>query len=258
MRKFAGGRAAPRADRNLHETEIEGLFDRAREMGKTFAAVVAMVGEKSRTARSYRARHQQACLGANSRVARQSLLALLMSLSCVGCLVADPPLADAPGKSPPFLLLNQANPPITQIVQLDDRFKEKSYVDFSVPVRSEDRDDKLQVNVHIDYRFDTSRHTLVIAGSLEAGSLDDPPRDIRFELSSNQNDFGTDRRGPGCHQVTLIVCHSSNVTDNLSGECDPQKALQDTAMATWWINYDPPDGNPSNLANCPVLNAAQQ
>jgi hypothetical protein len=166
----------------------------------------------------------------------QSLLALLAS----GCIVPDAPSYDPPGTTAPLLDAFNAIPSNIYPVLVPVA---AAQVEFDVPVRSEDAGDELWVGVYFDYG--TSKQLLHTDTDVSASTLDDPERSIKFQL----------RATPlvGCHTLTLLVTHRANTFRLPSGERAPdlQKAAGDLGVATWFLNFQPNESEPTTLPLCP-------
>ena len=176
------------------------------------------------------------------RLAWLSLLLLPALCSVSGCIVADPPSHERAG-TPPMLDLNLALPLVTQITTV----RSPDDLDFSVAVRSEDRGDGLAGLLFRDYQFEDDAYLGADFRTLPS-TFDDLRRRVTV----------TWRRIPeslkGCHQVTLIVTHKSNVASNNDGELTPV-SRDDTALVAWWINVNPDEAHPEDLLNCPSAEA---
>ena len=177
------------------------------------------------------------------RVARGVCLAA----ACNACLVADPPQYDEPERTPPFLDLVAAIPSPNRVIVRDRNVS--SVVNFDVPVRSEDNGDPLSYALHRNYSFETAR--VLYQNEFPAGAFEDLGRSIQFPwtIKGEIED--------GCHQLTLLVAHSSNW--NLAeSRPDVIKGKDDTAMATWWLNMNPRSDAPDSLIDCPNASEIQQ
>lgn len=157
----------------------------------------------------------------------------LLGVGASGCLIGEAPDYTEPRQTPPFLLLNQAEPPITAI------FRAVSGVDieFNVPVRSEDLGDELVASLVLDYRLEGENQLASVRG--DAGTFfGERQRSISVVWDTGQT--------LGCHQVTMIVTHFSNADSNFL-PIDPA----DQALATWWVALRSPV-DPENLPlDCP-------
>jgi len=155
-----------------------------------------------------------------------------------GCLVADPPLHEAPEKTPPILDLARAIPLVTQVqrVSTTDVVPE---LHFSVPVRSEDQGDQLLALFFLNFGEASQSPQLPIT-RVASGSFEDESRSI--EKSWNYAGMSQ-----GCHQLTLMVTHESNF-DLVTFEAVDKS---DLAIASWWVGVnDEPTGSVS-LHDCP-------
>jgi hypothetical protein len=156
------------------------------------------------------------------------------------CLVADPPQYEEPGRTPPFLDLAAAKPFPGEIILVDttDNLDGTDFVNISIPVRSEDRGDRLFAALHVDYTFPSivrPQHN-----ELPPSTFEDLTRSITFR-------WDVPRALKGCHQLTVLVSHASTFSFTESRPKDPK----DTAMATWWVNIDPDPTDPYTLSRCP-------
>ncbi|HET9933976.1 MAG TPA: hypothetical protein VFQ35_24905, partial [Polyangiaceae bacterium] len=90
---------------------------------------------------SHRAPEKTPPSSGKMRLARSSLLCLCAAPSLSGCIVADPPEYQDPGRTPPFLNLALATPRVLDI-QVIDLTTNPANANFSVnvPVRSDDKD----------------------------------------------------------------------------------------------------------------------
>lgn len=162
------------------------------------------------------------------------LIALL-----AGCVVAPPPEYDEPRQTPPILLVAQADPPVTAIVNIP-LAAQQPIQEFSVPVRSEDVGERLVGVLVASYgqaeEVVASRATIV-----EPASWNDRPREIR--VAWNYGSFHS-----GCYQLSLVVTHYDNF--DLESYL-PRQALDDIDIVTWWVNLadSPPGSTP--VAACP-------
>jgi len=163
----------------------------------------------------------------------QGLLALTMTLA--GCLA--PPAEDfpEPEQTPPFLDLLQADPPITEVVSVASRDQKP----FAIPVRSEDRGERLWGGLHLDFKLETEVR-VEITPPEEPSTLDDTRRSLTFTW----NVVAT----PGCHQLALLVTHERNF-DFETWKPKPEVSQGDVAIATWWVLVD---GQPESPTDCPA------
>jgi hypothetical protein len=137
----------------------------------------------------------------------------------------------------PNLALAQADPPPTQllIAEYGDRFP------FNVPISfqgSGSYEYQLWLNWDLDPRGDFP----FLAGRLQP---DDTAVKFPFTIDN--------RLSPGCQQVTLLVTPSDNIGEQPVAPID----MNQVAMATWWLNVAP-QGDPSNLVDCPLKGTSTQ
>lgn len=173
----------------------------------------------------------------------------LSSVLASGCLVADPPEYREPPRTPPILDLVAAKPLIGEILVADRRTGDAS-INFVVPVRSEDNGEALWWAFHFDYGFPGST-VIGLQNRVQPSTFDDVTRAIEFEWHIGS------AHPAGCHPITLLVSHES--TWNLN-EARPHviDAQYDTAMATWWLNLDPPADARDTLIDCPTRSEIEQ
>jgi hypothetical protein len=115
---------------------------------------------------------------------------------------------------------------------------------FNVPVTSEDAGELVFGLAYLDYtkvNTPSSRSSFQNLAKLPAGTLDDGPRPFTLNVLADPNNGWT----PGCHRLTLILTHESNVEIGRSQIID----TPDQAWAVWWLNVDADD--PNVLENCP-------
>jgi hypothetical protein len=188
------------------------------------------VASPSVTALSHRPVRSSPILGRIAGLARESLIVVL-GMSAASCLVADPPEYTPPEQTPPVLNLFLADPPVNSVL-LAPRGEQLS---FNVPVRSEDAGDKLVAARHLDWG--SPRHEFVGLTHVPPSTFDDESRVISFDW--------TVMAEKGCHQLTLLVFHFSN-----SSEDQSSTVVADQAMAAWWLNVDPEETDPDTLKDC--------
>lgn len=155
------------------------------------------------------------------------------------CLVDDPPDYRAGGRrTPPVLQLNESTPSVLYPieVQRDDGIGK---LDLSVPVRSEDAGDNLLAVLFFDYGVGCDQRAFV---ELPARTFD-VARTIKATFSY------ASLAQTGCHTLTLVVFHKSNLTFSPGG-CFGSADPGDVALATWWVNVDPE--TPGVLEGCPA------
>ena len=162
-----------------------------------------------------------------------------------GCLVADPPTYEEPPPTPPVFDLANANPFIGGVIVVDRRGTNPTrVVNVSVPFRSSDNGDSVIAALHLDWSFEGEGFTEGLA-EIAPSTFDDTERTIDLT-------WRLDHRPPtaGCHTLTLLAAHESNwETETFRPHII--RGRNDTAMATWWVNVDPPEGEPYTLRNCP-------
>jgi hypothetical protein len=176
-------------------------------------------------------------------------LTAAVAVACVGCLVSEPPEYEEPSLTPPFLDMISATPLPGRII-VRHRNQNELLIKFDVPFRSEDAGEPIWFALHRNYTFGTST-PVVASQKLPAGTFDETDRSIRFDWNINSN------LEAGCHQLTLLVSHDSTW---VLAESRPDliRGIGDSAMATWWLNFDPPEGGANSLENCPTLSEVQQ
>lgn len=177
-----------------------------------------------------------------------SIVAALVSALASGCIVAEPAPYEPPPRTPPILDLVNTLPwvgaPIPVDHFLDPNPDEITTLEFDIPIRSEDHDEELCWALHLDYRPGVlGRKTDVVHDRIPGSTFDDETRRLVFSWNVDAPQ--------GCHQLTLLVAHESNWI--VSAEApDLERAAGDVAVATWWINVNPPPGERFVLRNCPV------
>ena len=180
-----------------------------------------------------------------SALARGSLSLLLMTPMAPGCLVSDPPLQEAPERTAPMLDLVRAQPLVTEVIVRDisDNLATNDRIEFSVPLRSEDAGEVVWYNLYSDYTFKGAK-SLGVQNTMAPSTFDDTSRSITFGWTPD------DSLSDGCHQLTLLASHAST-WDTGAFRPDPVLSQGDVALATWWLNLNPPSDNPFTLPNCP-------
>ncbi|MBN1612507.1 MAG: hypothetical protein JW940_38105 [Polyangiaceae bacterium] len=172
-------------------------------------------------------------------LARRSLAltSMVLALLAGGCIVADPPDSSDPEKTPPLLLLSQANPPVYEVKDLV-KSSVPAQVPINVPVRSEDAGDKLYALLYKNWNLGGRRSDYIQASTviLAPSTFDDTGRMI-----STVWDYQDASRG--CTQLTLMVTHASNF-DLAIGYINPA----DIAIASWFFNID--DDGTNTLSSC--------
>jgi hypothetical protein len=182
------------------------------------------------------------------RVAAPALRLLFATLSTAGCLVSDPPEYEEPGVTPPFLDLVQAVPMPGRIIV--GNFGMNESIRFDVPVRSEDNGDNLWFALYRNFSITANSRPITVPNKVPPGTFDETDRAIRFEWTIDSS------VGKDCHQLTLLVSHESTWNFDL-GRPDPLRGINDSAMATWWLNHVPSGQDPNLLVNCPTLSSGQ-
>jgi hypothetical protein len=178
---------------------------------------------------------------------------MAMVLACwssSGCLAADQPTFEEPGKTPPFLLAQTAKPDVTKPV--DDFYDEKvNTVNLSVEVRSEDAGDPLVAKLVFNFTGDEPRE-LHRDGTFLPGTLAETKRELKLVLDRSSLPLGW----TGCQQVSMLVTHQSNTyIDNGPQFTDLR---EDIGVITWWFDIPDPSGLPSRLNPCSKLSETVQ
>lgn len=160
-----------------------------------------------------------------------------------GCVLSDPPEYGTVKQTPPFLQLDKAIPS-TYFLNEVDRGAQQPRI--TVDVRSEDAGEPLEAVVFWDYdpklvNEDGGSSAKVV------GTKDILPATLEESRTFNVLWSPLDE---GCHQVTMIVTHASNLDENKI-----PIDREDVATATWWfkvVNSDvttqPP---PIDIDDCP-------
>ena len=165
-----------------------------------------------------------------------------MMLVAQGCIVADPPEYQAPGRTRPLLNVYGASPTATQalVVLTNPPVAHK----FSIQVRSEDAGEELRAIFWLDYQFPGEDSLVGI--KIPASTYDDPGRNIRFDWYPIPGKYSA-----GCHFLSLVVAHrNSFYLETQEDHLIPKEAEVDAAIVTWTVNLDPV-GAENTLANCP-------
>lgn len=214
------------------------------------AAGAATRSRNSATRLSHPTPHSCAIQPGKTWLARLSLVCLL-STGVSGCIVADPPEYEDPGRTPPFLNLALATPRIldVQVINHSDTISTNDDFEVNVPVRSDDQGEELWAFLHLDYSYLNSP---VRPGrkNISASTLSDVSRriDVLLDLPSTVS---------GCHQATLIVAHAKSF--DFVTETPKPTAKDDVAIATWWLNIiTDPNADPYDLTDCPNRNEIQR
>jgi hypothetical protein len=156
-------------------------------------------------------------------------------MSCVtpGCVVSDPPEYGVARQTPPFLDLGQAEPQVFVLREVPSGDQQT----FKVGVRSEDAGDELLAQLYLDYLISEPPPLLNFV-RVPPSTFDDTSRKIEIPfLVPNR---------PGCHQVSMVVTHSSNL-----GPTNKPIVPSDVGIATWWVSIDEDDQDPSLVRDCP-------
>ena len=183
------------------------------------------------------------------RLARRLRVGAFMLQFCIaatGCIVAPPPPHEDSKQTSPILLVAQAVPPITRVVNIPSI--DTPYLqEFAVPVRSEDDGDRL-VGVLIASYAETTEVEASRATAIEPATFGDPAREIRVTWNYRGYD-------PGCYQLTLVVTHEKNFDIETFR---PKENFDDVAIVTWWVNLadDPPGSTPVDA--CPDVPALRR
>ena len=158
-------------------------------------------------------------------------------LCAVGsCLGPEPPEYKNPDKTPPVLLLAQADPSITQIVS---NKSSGDTVPITVPLRSEDFGEDLAALLYLDYDLPGEARQAPFLTLIEPSTFDDR-RDISLSWTVPSGKAG-------CHQLTLVVSHFSSLDRQTQEPLDES----DVALATWWVRIDD-ENETATLASCPT------
>jgi hypothetical protein len=174
-------------------------------------------------------------------LARRSLRSVSMALALLaaGCIVADPPNSTDPAKTPPLLMLGEADPPVVQVRQLWTSATPPQ-VQINVPVRSEDAGDRLAALLFVDWNAgSTDDARLAESVPVAPSTFDDTGRMISVTWDYSE-------QPPGCRQLTLLVTHLANYDWFHQTYFNPA----DVAIATWFFNIDDLGGT-NTLSGCP-------
>jgi len=149
------------------------------------------------------------------------------------CIVSEPAEYGVAKQTPPFLDAKNAAPSVlhTHKLSLGDK------VLVNVPFRSEDAGEELRALLWLDKGV-IGKTTLLNFREIPPGKPEDNKRSI---------DIPADIQVAGCHSMSLVVTHRSNLDkDNNEPVND-----DDTAILTWWLNVD--DEGQALLGDCPTL-----
>ena len=178
-------------------------------------------------------------------LARLSLgLAALSMLS--GCLVDDPPPFITPQKTAPRLDYSKARPGLNQLIIRSSG----DFLEFNVPVKSEDAGDPLVGNLLLDYTGKGSGGIPLGFAGVSASTLDDPNERL---LKTTWKVFPKTAISAGCHLLTLRVTHFSNLVE---GQSDQLIDDADLAEAYWLANINVTPEAAGTLVDCPTGSGA--
>jgi hypothetical protein len=203
-----------------------------------------MVGpESSVTAMSGRRPRETWNFARLGRVARASLLMVLMGIGSQSCLVTSNPDIEPPKRTPPYF--SNLSPPTYQVQKLTSLGTSPSSVtEIGFDVVSEDVGQPIFGAVYLDFNGFGDMKQKVIGqikpAKIPAGHMTDPkprPGSATFEITGP----------PGCHSATLVLSHEFNGP----GDPQPTDRENDTALATWWYFLDDdPIGPAVDIATC--------
>ncbi|MFO0571121.1 MAG: hypothetical protein U0263_36145 [Polyangiaceae bacterium] len=154
----------------------------------------------------------------------------MLSLAA-GCVVSDPPTYGVTKQTPPFLDAISATPSIFGRLDLVAGQTKQ----FNVPVRSEDLGDPLFAVFWLDYGIKEAgipKQQLLTFREIPPSTFEDAARFVTINWNYTVK--------AGCHAVSLIVTHKSNL-----GPDNEPTAVDDTAILTWWLNYDDDPSDPN-------------
>ncbi len=171
--------------------------------------------------------------GRNRRLARPSLLVGVVAVISSACIVSDPAEYGVAKQTPPFLNATKALPSVlkTHPVKLGET------IHFNVPLRSEDAGEELLAQVFVDRGVPQKENPRGFR-EIAPGRLDDGERPIDIPVDVVVAD-------PGCHSLTMVVTHKSNLDEK-----NQPKKDDDTAVLTWWVNVDDDEGK-TLMGECP-------
>jgi hypothetical protein len=160
---------------------------------------------------------------------------MLISMACGSCVLSDPPVHGQATQTPPILYANQADPSPYVVIETGAGAE----IRVNVPIRSEDDGEPLQAELILNHSIaggDPYVNRLLGSVPVTAGSLVDDSRsvDIAKDLPPGLTQ--------GCHQLTLLVTHASNLVP---------REKSDIATVTWWLNVDDDPLTANQLAECP-------
>jgi hypothetical protein len=175
-------------------------------------------------------------------LARASLWLLFVACTLGACLVAEPPTYENPQRTPPMIDLTQTFPVVTQITTLYSR----DLQEFTVAVRSEDQGTNLVGFLILDYTLE---------GEIPLGTNELPASTFE-ELRGLRVPWRVQDNLRGCHQVTMLITHTDNLTYINNKTTPISKA--DVALAVWWVHINPDETDPeAAFGPCPKLATLQ-
>lgn len=152
-----------------------------------------------------------------------------MVLALSGCLVSGPPNYHDPKETPPFL--SNETPVLEQVLSAyaGSSSTPPNQYNLTANVRSQDvAGDGLIAFLYLDYGTTNQvRQPALWTWTGPAKTIDDTSRSVTLPWSAAN-------QPTGCHTLTMLVTHASNVT---SPKGVPTISnLDDVALATWWVN----------------------
>lgn len=179
-----------------------------------------------------------------SGLAWRSLRALAIMCASTGCIVADPPEYREPIRTRPLLEVYKASPATTDIVVWTPASAPVGgFIIFTIPVRSEDAGEDLSAVSFIDYGAGRAEKPY-LPQNITASTYDNA-RNIQFKWNP------TTTSSDGCHVFSIIVAHRSSFNPQDTNHLLPDRAGDDAAIVSWWINVNPPNNAFNTLTNCP-------
>lgn len=170
--------------------------------------------------------------------AKRSLLrfpscAAWLSILVLPACLDGPPTFGSGFRTPPFLVVSEAEPPVGAIYTGDIPF------DVSVPFLSEDAGDDLVAFLFVDLRpgVEIDLDDLVDFDRLPASTYEDDTRRVQLTWGLSVE---------GCHSMTLML------TRELNWPRERPRPIDDSEVArlVWWMHIDP--GSPTaQLDDCP-------
>lgn len=165
----------------------------------------------------------------------------LMSLGVLtpGCLIPAPDELEDPERIPPRVLVGDANPAVTKIVQTS---RTNEATEFNVEFESDDQGETVIGRLFLNYP--SPRPPLGYA-AVPAATIESGPREMKIAWTQSR-DVPT-----GCYTVTLTITHADNYSQEDFKPIDRDK----TAFVTWWIAHDIDSLNLVSLDECmpPVI-----